>query len=74
MRQFTGLELGIYVGGSILYWGIVYVLVRISPVLACGLGPDARSDCSGVGLAYGIGFAAVAFYGLLVWWTVRNAE
>ena len=74
MKQFTGLELAIYAAGSALYWGLVYIIVRLSLVLACGMGPGALSDCSGRGLAYRVGFIALAIYGLLVWLTIRNAN
>ena len=74
MRKISAAELVIYGGGSLLYWWLAYVAMRLVPILRCGFGPDAIDDCKAGLLPYLIGFAATVFYAYLAWLVIRDAK
>ena len=74
MKNFSVAELALYAAASALYWWLVYVAVMLAPIFRCGLGPDSPTGCSAGIVPYMIGLVAAAFYGYLVWLTVRNAK
>ena len=74
MKNFTAPELILYAGASLLYWWLVYVAVKLAPILSCGLGPGSPNDCTAGFLPYVIALGAAALYGALVWLTLRDAK